>query len=145
MGMHKFDLSDRFRLELHWSDILYNIDGVCDFTDAYFSGPALSEAVKLNDEDFIYLDFYRQYISLVRSVYVVKFSWRGVKYEKDGIIKFDNSKMEHATELNRVPKLKKNDYIIIDTSDHEDEKHQYNLLYKTYVVNEDTQLYAFEG
>ena len=145
MEDNKFNLYDRFRLELHWSSLSYDLDGICFLKDAYFSGPALSEALKLNEEDFIYLDLYRQYITLVRNVYVVKFSWRGVEYSKDRTIKLGFSKIEHATELNRVPKLKHNDYLVIDTSDHEDEKHQYNMLYKSYVVNEDTQLYNFRG
>ena len=49
----------------------------------------------------------------------------------------------HATELNSVPKLKDTDYLIIDTEDHEAEKHPFNFLYKTFVVNEDTHLYRF--
>jgi hypothetical protein len=45
--------------------------------------------------------------------------------------------------LNVVPKLKNNDYIIIDTSKHEDEEHLYNLVYTSYLVNENGELYNF--
>ena len=51
--------------------------------------------------------------------------------------------MAHDTELNRVPKLKDNDYLVIDTENHEVEKHLFNMLYKTFVVNETTSLYMF--
>jgi hypothetical protein len=47
--------------------------------------------------------------------------------------------------LNRVPKLASTDYLIIDTRGHDVENHHFNLVYKTYVVNEDTQLYKFGG
>lgn len=143
--MYKFDLSDRFRLELRWGSAEYDSEGVCKLNDAYFCGPALSEANRLNEEDHIYIDFFHQYIMLVRNVYVTKLSWRGVVYENDGSIKLKNAVLEHATELNRVPKLEDTDYLIIDTSNHEVEKHQFNMLYKTFVVNADTQLYNFGG
>ena len=78
-------------------------------------------------------------------MYVGKLSWGEVKYNKDGSITLKNANMSHDTELNRVPKLSDADYLIIDTSGHEVERHPFNLLYKTYVVNEDTQLYKFRS
>jgi hypothetical protein len=141
--MHKFDLADRFRLELRWEKSVYEHDGICRLEGAYFSGPALAEAGRINDEDYIHLDFYHQYLVLVRNVYVAKLSWRGVEYVETGGVKLNNAVLTHVSELNRVPKLESGDFMIIDTSDHETEKHPYNLLYKTFVVNEDTQLYRF--
>jgi hypothetical protein len=91
------------------------------------------------------LDFYSQYIILVQSPYVGKFEWSGPNYKNDGTIHFDKAIMIHEDELDNVPKLKYNDYLVIDTSGHEVENHPYNLVYKTYVVNSDTQLYAFGG
>ena len=141
--MDKFSLSERYRLELHWNKAKYERDAVCNFEGAKFSGPALSDAVRLNDQDHILIDFFSQYIYLVKSVYVAKFSWNGVEYNKDGTISLKNAILTHNSELNRVPKLHDNDYIVIDTSDHESVKHQYSLVYKSYVVNGDTQLYNF--
>jgi hypothetical protein len=142
--MEKFSLSDRYRLELHWGSITYE-EGFCEFNRAYFSGPALQEALKLNYEDHIMLDFFSQYLILVTSPYVGKFSWQGPNYRADGTILFDKAVMIHEDELNKVPKLNSNDYLVIDTKGHEVEEHPYNLVYKTYVVNEDTQLYNFGG
>lgn len=141
--MREFVLSDRYRLELSWDKVKYNEDGICVVEGAKFSGPALSEAQKLEDTDSIMLDFYQQYIKLVRSVYVANFSWSGVEYNSDGTISLNNTTIEHASELNRVPNLKDNDKLVIDTRNHTVEKHANNPLYKTYVVSGDKELYRF--
>jgi len=143
--MNKFSLSDRYRLELHWKKAIYEQPGICKLTKAYFSGPALAEALRLNDKDNIMLDFFDQYLVLVENVYVAKFSWEGVVYNKDGTITFTESFITHGTELNKVPKFKNKDYLIIDTSKHTVESHAFNPVYKTYVVNETTNLYNFRG
>jgi len=143
--MQEFVFSDRFRLELHWETAVYEQDGVCKLSQAYFSGPALVEANKLNNNDNIMLDFFQQYIILVENVYVAKFSWGEIKYKKDSTITLKNAFITHGTELNRVPKLEDNDFLIIDTSDHQTETHRFSPLYKTYVVNNDIQLYKFGG
>lgn len=143
--MHEFIFSDRFKLELHWGTITYIQEDICELKGAYFSGPALAEADKINDNDSILLDFFKQYIVLVKNVYVAKFSWGAVIYKNDNTIMLKNAIISHDTELNKVPKLLNTDYLIIDTSDHETETHKYNLVYKTYVVNTDTQLYKFGG
>ena len=143
--MDEFSLGERYRLELHWKEAIYEQEGVCKLIGAYFSGPVLAEAQKLNDEDKILLDFYLQYLILVRNPYVATLHWRGVSYEKDGTIKLKEAFITHDTELNRVPKLNNDDYLIIDTSDHEADKHAFTLVYKTHVVNGDTQLYNFRS
>jgi hypothetical protein len=141
--MQEFIFSDRYRLELHWKNVVYEQDGVCKLGNAYFSGPALVEADKINDNDSIMLDFFQQYLILVDNVYVAKFSWRQIIYNKDNTITLKDAFVTHNTELNKVPKLTDTDFLIIDTENHETEKHPFNLLYKTYVVNTDTQLYKF--
>lgn len=141
--MEKFDLSDRYRLELHWTKAVYDKDGVCNLKHAIFAGPALTEALRLENNDHIMLDFFKQYFVLVDVVYVAKFSWGKVTYNKDDTIILNDAFITHDTELNRVPKLKNDDYLVIDTSDHEVEFHPFNTVYKTYVVNGDTSLYTF--
>ena len=143
--MQEFIFSDRFRLELHWGTAVYAQDCICKLDNAYFSGPALVEADRINDNDNIMLDFFHQYIILVKNVYVAKLSWGEVVYNKEGIVTLKNAFISHDTELNKVPNLSDNDFLIIDTSNHETEGHQFNMLYKTYVVNIDIQLYEFGG
>ena len=141
--MEKFSLFDRYRVELHWDKAIYNRDGVCDLTNATCKGPAVAEALKLNDEDHILVDFFSQYIKLVKSVYVAELKWKGVRYNPDGSISLLTATISHDKELNKVPKLNDDDYLVIDTSGHDIENHPYNLVYKTYVVNSDTNLYKF--
>jgi len=143
--MYKFTLFDRYRLELRWGKAVYNREGVCEFAKAQFMGPALSEAVRLEDSDHIMLDFFRQYYVLTKNVYVAKFSWHGVQYNKDGSISLKEAIMAHDTEINRVPILKNDDYLIIDTNGHEIEDHPFNTVYKTFVVNNTSTLYNFGG
>ena len=116
---------------------------MCDLEGAFFSGPALLDAEEVQDNDEILLDFYSQYLVLVKNVYVGKLSWRAIKYNKDNTISLMDAKITHNTELNRVPKLKDNDYLVIDTSNHEMAVHMFHLTYKTYVVNERGDLYNF--
>ena len=51
----------------------------------------------------------------------------------------------HYVELNNVPQLKDTDYLVIDTSDHEEVIHAQHLVYKTYVVAEAGKEYNFRS
>lgn len=141
--MEKFSLSERFRLELCWESAIYEKGGICRLANAMFRGPALAEAIQLNNNDHILLDFFKQYYILVEEVYIAKFSWGLIKYNADGTIALKDAVVTHDTELNKVPTFKDSDYIVIDTSCHEVESHPFNPVYKTYVVNETTSLYKF--
>ena len=141
--MDKFLLSERYRLELHWTKVLRPKAGVMHLTAAYFSGPALAQAEKINDDDHIPIDFCSQLIVLVKNVYVAKLHWGEVIYNKDGTITLKNARIEYDPELKGIPNLESRDYLVIDTADHETEKHPFNLLYPTYVVNKDSELYNY--
>lgn len=143
--MAKFSLGERYRLEVRWKEVKYERSGICKLVDAYFSGPVLKEAEKINDNDSIMLDFYNQYVIFVKNVYVGKLSWKAVIYSGDGTITITDAQITHDTELNRVPQLKDDDYLVIDTSNHEIEVHAFNLLYTTYVVNAAGELYDFRS
>jgi len=145
MNSNTFSLSERHRLELRWEQCVYDNPGKCKLVNAYFTGPALSDAEKINDNDFIMLDFFKQYVVVVSNVYVAKLSWGSVSYKNNGNIYLGNTFISHDTELNKAPKLNNSDYLIIDTTGHETAQHTFNLVYKTYVVNETTQLYNFRG
>jgi hypothetical protein len=137
-------LGERYKLELHWEKVKYEQDGMCKLIGAYFSGPALSNAEKINDNDSIKLDFFTQYLVFVKNVYIGDLSWNEVVYNGKKVILKD-AKITHDTELNKVPKLKDTDYLVIDTSNHEMALHAFNLLYTTYVVSEGGEPYNFRG
>ncbi|MGD9158765.1 MAG: hypothetical protein PVG39_10195 [Desulfobacteraceae bacterium] len=139
-------LGERYRLELHWKKIAIPEPGIMTLTGAYFSGPALAEAEKINDNDYIRLDFCSQLIIIASGLYVGDLKWGAVTYgNKSGkpIVKLSDAYIKYDPTLRNIATLKNRDYLVIDTSGHENEKHLYNLLYTTYVVDKDNELYNY--
>jgi hypothetical protein len=136
-------LGEKYKLEIHWEKVNYERKDVANIQGCYLSGPVLKEVEQLNEEDFIKLDFANQYIIFVKNYYIAKLSWWGVKYTPEKIFLY-NAKLENMN-INVVPKLRNNDYIVIDTKNHEDEKHQYNMTYTSYLLKADGSLYNFDG
>jgi hypothetical protein len=140
-----FVLSEKYRLELHWDKIeKEDSPDVLYFIGAYFSGPALKIADKINDEDEIRLDFCSQYTILVKNVYIATLRWKGVSY-KDNRIYLQKSVLTYDKDIKDVPSLKNDDYIVIDTKNHENEKHIYNMYYPAYTINKENDLYSFRS
>ncbi len=141
--MSRFLLSERYRLELHWKKAVYEKEGVCCLDGAYFSGPVLKTAEKINSDDSINLDFYKQYLVFVKNVYIAVMGWEEVVYNGDGTVTLNDAVIIHGTELNRVPKFKDSDYIVIDTQKHEASTHHMHMVYESFVVDENDDLYRF--
>jgi len=137
----KFRISEKFRLEVHWNKATYDEDGVAKLDGCYLSGPAIKEVAQMNENDAIVLDFATQYVVFVKYYYVAKLSWVGVNHLLDKI--YLSGVTLSNRHLNSVPKLNDNDYIVIDTRDHEDAKHQMSLNYKSYLIKSDGELYNF--
>lgn len=138
-----FLLSEKYRLELHWKKVLRPESGIMYLTDAYFSGPALAQADKINPNDTIRLDFCSQMTILVKNVYVADLYWGEVSYTRDGKINLKSAVIKYDPSIKGIPNLENRDYLVIDTKDHENEKHLYNLLYPAYVINRDSELYNY--
>lgn len=139
-------ISEKFRLELHWEDVLYTQEGRCELKGAYFTGPALQIAQRISEKDYMVLDLYSQYLVLTKGVYVLRFEWSGIKYNDDeNKVYLFGCCLLHNEDLNLVPKLKVSDYFVIDTSDHEFSIHQYALVYKTLLIKEDHLRYKFNN
>lgn len=138
-----FFMGDKYRLDLRWSKTSYEKEGICNLHEAVFSGPALSFAEKITDNNNISLDFCKQYFILARNIYVGKLSWGSVEYLKDNIVKLHNCKITHDIDLNRVPSLHDTDKLVIDTSGHDAEVHAFNPVYISYVVDHDWSVYNF--
>lgn len=139
--MKKFRVSERFRLEVHWDNVFYKKEGEAFLEGCYFSGPVISQVGPMSDKDVISLDFVGQYIIFIKSFYIANLSWEGIIRKTDKI--YLNNAIIKNINLNILPKLKKDDYIVIDTQNHEDEKHNYNINYTSYLVNSDGILYSF--
>jgi hypothetical protein len=127
---------EKYRLELHWSSVKYIEKGVIKLIGAYFSGPVLSEVNSIKQEDFIDLDFTSQYSKLVSSFHIARLSWFSAR-RPGGAGKIELGNPIIATEYeNEISKLKDKDYVVIDTSDHEEKTHANNLVYKSFIVKE---------
>jgi len=136
--MTDFLLSEKYRLEIHWDNIEYFDENKCRLIGAYFSGPVLNNAERVNDNDSINLDFCKQYYILVKEVHVLNFSWGKVEY-KDNKIFLEDAIITYQEDM----KLKSDDYVVINTYNHEMAVHAFNLLYDSYLVNKDNELYSF--
>ena len=144
MSINKeFSISERYRLELHWKKAKYEVDQVAMLKNCYFSGPVLSEVWQLAQEDHIDLDFAGQYIVFVDFYYIARLSWKGVNHKPEKI-ELSNVLLKNKN-LNVVPKVKNDDYIVIDTQGHEDMAHRYNLVYPSYLLSKDGTLYDFRS
>lgn len=139
----EFSISERYRLELHWSGVDYLEDGKAVLKGCYFSGPVLNQVMELQSNDSIDMDFVNQYYIFIESYYIAKLSWGEVKHTNNKIFLY-NVLLENKF-LNSIPKLNNDDYIIIDTSKHEDEQHMYNLVYTSYLIRNDGTFYDFRS
>lgn len=138
-----FLLGEQYRLEFHWKKAIYKHEGVCDLKGAYFSGPALQQAEEIGADNEMLIDFYKQYYIFAENVYIATLSWREVTYNSDDTVTLGNAKISHDTELNKVPKFRNDDYLVIDTKGHDVETHSSFPTYVTIVVNSEGKAYNF--
>lgn len=139
-----FTISEKFTLSFSWETVVYNVLGACEFKGAKFTGPAMQIADPISSNDSIAVDFYSQYFVLVKDVYVGTLSWGEVVYSDDGITaNLRDARLTHRSELNKVPTLSDDDWLLIDTVNHVDELHNNYMVYPTYVMKPDKDLYRF--
>ena len=140
--MKEFMISERYRLEVHWKEAIYEKDEFFRLKGCYLSGPVLREVSQLEQEDSILLDFTKHYLLIVPMYYIARLSWSGVINVGDKV--FLNNAIINSEKDFKVPKLKDNDYLVVDTKGHEDEKHYNNLTYESYLLSNDGTLYNFK-
>lgn len=136
----EFNISERYKLEIHWQDIRYEKD-TAFLSGCFLAGPVIKDLAELNEKDYIRLDFGNQYIIFAKDFYVVKLSWCGTK-SVDNKILLDNVIIKNKN-LNAVPKLSSDDYIVVDTEKHENEKHQQFMNYDAYLIKGSGEGYNF--
>ena len=139
--MNKFLISEKYRLEIHWQKVIYEKDGLSRLEGCYLSGPVIKDVDQMNAPDSIKLDFTNQYRVFVPNFYIATLSWAGVEHKSDRIY-LDTVLLKNKF-LNSVPKLNDDDYLVVDTKNHEDEKHLYNYLYPTYLIKSSGERYNF--
>jgi hypothetical protein len=144
-GFMGFLIGEKYRLEIKWDKVLRPISGQMLFENAKFTGPVLKIADKIKSNDSINLDFCSQYTIITKGVYTGKFSWDEAVYNKDGNVELENARLEYDPSIKGIPNLEDKDYLVIDTRNHENEKHYFNVFYNTYVINKNNELYDFRS
>ena len=137
-----FLLGEKYRLDLKWNSVIYN-ENICYFKNATFSGPAIQFAERVEPNNMMLLDFFKQYFMFAKTAYIANFSWGDIKYLDNNIILLGNAKLEHDSEINKVPKMRNTDYVVINTTNHDAEKHIWHPTYDSVVVNELGEAYNF--
>lgn len=135
-------MRQKYKLELHWEFIHYHNDNTAVLQEAYFTGPALKIAEKIQAPDKILLDMTPQHLVVLGTYYVVRLYWDEVNYIDDKVY-LKGARLTN-TYLKELHKLCDSDYIQIDTSNHEEEKHPYHLVYESKVMRKEGTPYKYE-
>ncbi len=136
---------DAYLLLIRWLKVEYDIDDdkVIKLLGTYFSGPVLKHAAKIQPNDNIRLDFTEQYTGKIQDYYIAKFSWGDVKYQGD-IVYLGDCLLE-CKYKDILPKLKDDDYIVVNTVMHEEAVHQYFMNYTAELYSAFGEAYAFRS
>lgn len=126
-------MSSKYDLILSWASCFYLANKI-KFSGAEFSGPALKIASKLSDNDSILLDFTKQVGPVVGDWEICSLSWgRVVSQDSYKVILEEAALRFHSLASAKI--FVPGDSILIDTSLHEDVKHQYNFVYPAKIIN----------
>ena len=125
----------KYRLELRWSDVKYTADNIALLVGAYFCGPVLKEAAKINPDDQLTIDMTQQHLLFIPDYYQAVLKWKGVEYKDDKVFLKDATLK--GKYVNSIEKLRKSDWIFIDCANHEIKKHPFHLVYWSEVRKED--------
>lgn len=142
--MDLFKCKNKYKLVLSWGEIEYKSDNEAFVKNPVFSGPAMSLASKIEGGDSIDLDVTSQHILVLGYWDIINFKWNKV-LAQDG----ESAAMDYGVftspEMTKVRLFESGDILLIDTENHEDEKHQYNLVYKTIVAKDDESPYNYKS
>ena len=138
----KFGAAERFRLEIYWNKVIYKKEGEASLVGCCLAGPVIKEIDQMEQEDSIALDFSNQYRIFVLQHYVARLSWNGAVHTPTKIY-LDNVVLSNKF-TNSVPKLNDNDFMVVDTKDHTDTKHEHHLTYPAYLINKEGELCNFK-
>ena len=118
---------NKYRLELHWDTAEYPEDDIAVFKGAYFSGPVLTDAAKINDNDQLIIDMTLQHSIHIPEYYQATLRWGKVGYQGDKV--FLKEATLQGKYVNSVETLGATDWILIDCKEHEEAKHPFHLVY----------------
>lgn len=129
------EIREKYRLGLRWANIDKNKEDVCSLFGACFFGPVIKEIKDIKDNDSIVIDFTPQYNNIISSYYFVTLKWGSASLAREKIYLRDVYLVGNY--VSEISNISETDYILVDTEDHEEDVHMFNLVYKGYVVNVD--------
>jgi hypothetical protein len=125
-----------YQLFFQWKGLKYNGD-VATFKKAWFSGPVLQIAAKINPDTYMDLDFTRQNLDtklfLPSNFYIARLRWKEVEY-KDGDVTLKGCVLQH-NKSGSLRELKNGLRFLIDCSGHDERIHHKMLVYPAWVLN----------
>jgi len=133
---------EKYRLDLHWDSVRYHSDSVLVLEGARFSGPVLTNAVKLEAPDFIDLDITPQLLTILDSYYIVRLNWTGVEYRDDGSILLKDATLTNDF-LKTLHKFDNSDHVVINTEKHEESTHAFHLVYEAQVIKANKEPHTY--
>lgn len=135
---------NKYDLELHWLDVTYKEtekEIVAYLDGAYFSGPVLRSAVKVKSNDSIRLDFTEQYTIFLANFHIASLEWGDIQYVAN--IAYLKNVIIRVNKTCKVPKFLCDDFLVIDTSLHEEKTHNTYLNYNTRTFSSMREDYVF--
>jgi hypothetical protein len=133
------DVLTKYRLELHWDSVEYSGDDEATLRGAYFSGPVLSDAAQIAEDDQLILDMTKQHaiLAAMEDYYQAVLKWKGVDYKDDKV--FLKEAYVRGKYVNALEKLENDDWILIDCREHEEANHPFLLVYWSEVHKKDKE------
>jgi hypothetical protein len=129
------NVPEGYQLFFSWEGIRYEKE-VALFKSAWFEGPVIKNALQLQPNDKIDLDFTAQNLNvdlfLPQNFFIAKLSWKEVEYKDDKIL-LKGCMLSHN--VGGSLKNLQDDYrILIDCSKHEEYMHRNFLVYSSWVL-----------
>jgi hypothetical protein len=128
-------VSENYKLFFNWVGLRYEGE-VALFDIAWFDGPVLCTAAKIESNTYIDLDFTSQNITtdlfLPQNFYVARLSWKEVEY-LDNKVFLKGSMLSHNA-VGSLKNLQDGFKFMIDCSKHEEHMHKNFLVYPSWVL-----------
>jgi hypothetical protein len=126
-------IKEKYRLELRWDKIIKEKDDVCRIEGAYFTGPVMAEVNEIQPNDRIVLDVTPQFSTIITSYYFMTLYWKDVRYLDSNVYLGDVT--IQGDFVSSFSGLDSKSHIDIDTENHEESVHIYNLVYKARLMD----------
>jgi len=128
-------------LRLDWDSIRYINRSKAEVVNARFIGDVLKSAYKLNEVDNISIDITDQFFVASKTFHIFRFEWDGLEYSGDNRVNFKKSWF--INDFGNLIKIQDSDYLLIDTKDHDEKIHPFNINYKAKLYNKDNEIRGY--